>query len=64
MLNYAPNNRLNVCIKDYDNYYQNVIKISLTLQIETMYPEIRMKFFLPKEIWDRIRCFLIDNIIT
>lgn len=63
-LSYAPVNRFKVCINDCDNYYQDIIKISLTLRIETKYPENRMKFFLPKEIWDRIRCLLIDRMIT
>lgn len=62
--NNKTDNRYNVCINDYDNYYQDVIRISLTLQIETLCSDIGMEFFLPKEIWDRIRCFLIDKMIT
>ena len=52
-----------VCNHDFDNIYQEVLKIRLTLEIQRQYHQVGMQFFLPKEIWDRIRCFMIDSLI-
>lgn len=53
-----------VCNHDFDNIYQDVLRIKLTLDIERQYHRLGMLFFLPKEIWDLIRCIMIDSLIT
>ena len=49
-----------VCNHDFETYYQYIIKIKLTFDWQHLHYNASMKLYLPIEIWDLIRCMLID----